>query len=94
MHKKKGTQPQLQPGQKTKEQHGRSSGSPKWWSQALRRSLDDSARYTWYSARRKIHSARCKYFARATLLLPMRTCIVLHTFETFQKVFLHSSWVG
>ena len=87
VHKKKGTRPQLQLGQKTKDQHGRISGSPKWWSQALRRSLNDSARYTWYNARRKIHSARCKYFARATLLLPMRTCSVAHFSDLSESVF-------
>ena len=46
VHQMKGTQPQLQPGQKTREGHGRRSGSPKWWSQTLGRPLDDSARYT------------------------------------------------
>ena len=84
VHKKKGTQPQLQPGQKTKDQHGRSSGSPKWWSQKLRRSLDDSARYTWYSARRIIYKL---FTARATLLLPMRTCSVAHFSDLSESVF-------
>ena len=75
-HKKKGMQPQLPLGQKTTDPNGRRSGRPKWWSKPLRRSLNDSARYTWYSARRKAHSARCKYVARATLSVPVRTCTV------------------
>ena len=86
-HKKKGTQPQLPLRQKTTDPNGRKSGRPKWWSKALKRSLDDSARYTWYSGRRKVHSARCKYFARVTLLVPMRTCTVAHFSDLSESVF-------
>ena len=46
-HKKKGMQPQLPVGQKTTDPNGRRSGRPKWWSKPLRRSPNDSARYTW-----------------------------------------------
>ena len=77
-HKKKGMQPQLPLGQKTTDPNGRRSGRPKWWSKPLRISLNDSARYTWYSARHKAPSARCKYVARATLFSSVRTCTVAH----------------
>ena len=89
-HKKKGMQPQLPLGQKTTDPNGRRSGRPKctWWSKPLRRrSLNDSARYTWYSARRKAHSARCKYVARATLSVPVRTCTVAHFSDLSDSVF-------
>ena len=86
-HKKKGMQPQLPLGQKTADPNGRRSGRPKWWSKPLRRSLNDSARYTWYSARRKAHSARCKYVARATLSVPVRTCTVAHFSDLSDSVF-------
>ena len=86
-HKKKGKQPQLPLGQKTTDPNGRRSGRPKWWSKPLRRSLNDSARYTWYSARRKVHSARCKYVARATLLAPMRTCTFAHFADLSESLF-------
>ena len=84
-HKKKGMQPQL--GQKTTDPNGRRSGRPKWWSKPLRRSPNDSACYTWYSARRKAHSARCKYVARATLSVPVRTCTVAHFSDLSESVF-------
>ena len=48
---------------------------------------DEELWYTWYSARCKVHSARCKYFARATLLLPMRTCSVAHFSDLSESVF-------
>ena len=86
-HKKKGMQPQLPLGQKTTDPNGRRSGRPKWWSKPLRRSLNDSARYTWYSARRKAHSARCKYVARATLSVPVRTSTVAHFSDLSDSVF-------
>ena len=35
-HKKKGMQPQLPLGQKTRDPNGRRSGRPKWWSKLLR----------------------------------------------------------
>ena len=95
-HKKKGTQPQLPLGQRSTDPNGRRSGWPKWWSKPLRRSLNDSARYTWYSARRKVHGARCKYFARATLSVPMRTCTVAHFSDLSDSVFacvLGCQWV-
>ena len=56
-------------------------------SKPLRRSLNDSARYTWYSARRKAHSAHCKYVARATLSVPVRTCTVAHFSDLSDSVF-------
>ena len=67
--------------------NGRRSGRPKWWSKPLRRSLNDSARYTWYSALRKPHSARCKCVARATLSVPVRTCTVAHFSDLSDSVF-------
>ena len=86
-HKKKGMQPQLPLGQKTTDPNGRTSGRLKWRCKPLRRSLNDSARYTWYSARRKAHSARCKYVARATLSVPVRTCTVAHFSDLSNSVF-------
>ena len=74
-------------GAETKDPNGRRSGRPKWWSKPLRRSLNDGARYAWYSARRKAHSARCKYVARATLLVPVRTCTVSHFSNLSESVF-------
>ena len=78
---------QLPLGQKSTDPNGRRSGRPKWWSKPLRRSLNDSARYTWYSAHRKVDSARCKYFARPTLSVPMRTCSVAHFSDLSDIVF-------
>ena len=62
-------QPQLPLGQETTDPNGRRSGRPKWWSKPLRISLNDSAHYTWYSARHKAPSARCKYVARYTVFV-------------------------
>ena len=84
---KKGMQPQLPLGQKTTDPNGRRSGRPKWWSKPLRISLNDSARYTWYSARHKAASARCKYVARATLFSSVRTCTVAHFSDLSDSVF-------
>ena len=80
-------QPQLPLEQKTTGLNERRSGRPKWWSKPLRRSLNDSAHYTWYSARRKAHSARCKYVARATLSVPVRICAVAHFSDLSDSVF-------
>ena len=84
---KKGMQPQLPLGQKTTDPNGRRSGRPKWWSKPLRISLNDSARYTWYSARHKAASARCKYVARTTLFSSVRTYTVAHFSDLSDSVF-------
>ena len=84
---KKGMQPQLPLGQKTTDPNGRRSGEPKLWSRPLRISLNDSARYTWYSARHNAPSARCKYVARATLFSSVRTCTVAHFSDLSDSVF-------
>ena len=74
-------------GQKTTDPNGRRSGRSKWWSKPLRRSLNDSARYIWYSAPHKVHSARCKHVARTTLSVPVRTCTVAHFSDLSDSVF-------
>ena len=86
-HKKKWVQPQVPLGQKTTAPNGRRSGRPKWWSKPLRTSVNDSARYTWYSACGKAHSVRCIYVARATLSMPVRTCTVAHFSHLSDSVF-------
>ena len=47
-----------------------------------------TARYTWYSARHKAPSARCKYVAPATLFSSVRTStVVAHFSDLSDSVF-------